>query len=147
MREKRPTLICDTSFVGHLVRRVRNPDPYAHWEPVMDLVDEGEPAVSVVTVAEIRFGYLNAGWGLPRVVESERRLGRFELLPVQRSYVDEWARLRVGARSRGISLSDNDLWIAATASVLGRDLVTCDRDHTRIAQHLDIEVLYLQPPV
>jgi len=26
-------------------------------------------------------------------------------------------------------------------------LVTCDRDHLRIAKHLDVEVLYLQPPV
>lgn len=144
---KRPKLICDTSFVGHLARRVRNPGPYAHWDSMMDRVDASEPGVSVVTLAETRAGYLNAGWGLPRMVEAERRLLRFHLLPVRRSYVDEWARLRVGAQARGISLSDNDLWIAATANIVGHDLVTCDRDHTRITSQLDIEVLFVAPPV
>jgi predicted nucleic acid-binding protein len=147
MRGKRQKLICDTSFVGHLARRVRNPAPYAHWEAAMDRVDACEPAVSVVTLAETRAGFLSAGWGLPRIVEVERRLGRFDLLSVRRSYADEWARLRVGAQAKGLSLSDNDLWVAATANILGHDLVTCDRDHTRIAPQLDIEVVYLQPPV
>lgn len=147
MREKRPKLICDTSFVGHLARRVRNPGPYAHWESAMDRIDPSDPAVSVVTLAETRSGYLSAGWSLPRIVEVERRLVRFDPIPIRRAYVDEWARLRVGVKRRGISLSDNDLRVAATANVLGHDLVTCDRDHTRIASHLDVEVLYLQPPV
>lgn len=147
MNVKRPKLICDTSFVGHLARRSRNPGSYAHWDSVMDRVDASEPAVSVVTLAETRAGYLSAGWGLPRMVEAERRLVRFHLLPVRRSYVDEWARLRVGAQARGISLSDNDLWIATTANVLGHALVTCDRDHTRIAPQFDVEVLFVAPPV
>lgn len=148
MREKRPKLICDTSFVGHLTRRGRNLETYAGWgDAVIDRVESGEPAVSVVTVAETRFGYLNAGWGLPRMVEGERHLRLFRWLPIPRRYVDEWARLRSAARARGIVLSDNDLWVAATANVLGHDLVTCDRDHLRIASHLDVEVMYLRPPV
>jgi predicted nucleic acid-binding protein len=44
-------------------------------------------------------------------------------------------------------MTDNDLWIAATASVRSQVLVTCDRDHVRIAPELAGEVLYLQPPV
>jgi predicted nucleic acid-binding protein len=47
----------------------------------------------------------------------------------------------------GVALSDNDLWIAATASVRESVLVTCDRDHVRIAQDLPVEVVYLRPPV
>jgi predicted nucleic acid-binding protein len=43
--------------------------------------------------------------------------------------------------------SDNDLWIAATASSRGHALVTCDRDHQRIAPELPIEVVFLAPPV
>jgi predicted nucleic acid-binding protein len=53
----------------------------------------------------------------------------------------------MAARVRGIALSDNDLWIAATASVRDQVLVTCDRDHMRIARDLPVEVVYLQPPV
>jgi predicted nucleic acid-binding protein len=147
MREKPPNLICDTSFVGHLTRRGRQPKGYEGWDPVIDRVEAGDPAVSVVTLAETRSGYLNAGWSRPRMAHAERRLGRFRLIPIQRSHVDEWARLRVAARARGIVLSDNDLWVAATANISGHDLVTCDRDHVRIAPELAIEVLYLQPPV
>jgi predicted nucleic acid-binding protein len=61
--------------------------------------------------------------------------------------VNEWARLSVAARRRGIGLSDNDLWIAATASVRESVLVTCDRDHVRIARDLPVEVVFLGPPV
>ena len=81
------------------------------------------------------------------MAEAERRLGRFRWLPIRPAYIDEWARLRVSARARGVALSDNDLWVAATANVLGHVLVTCDRDHARIAPELTGEVLYLQPPV
>jgi predicted nucleic acid-binding protein len=147
MHEKRQKLICDTSFVGHVIRRARSPERYEHWAAVVDDLHAGKPAVSVVTIAETRAGYLNAGWGGARMAEFERQLGRFRWLPIQGSYVDEWARLRVAARATGVAISHNDLWIAATASVRGHVLVTCDRDHVRIAPELPVEVLYLQPPV
>jgi predicted nucleic acid-binding protein len=57
------------------------------------------------------------------------------------------ARLSAAARARGIALGDNDLWIAATASVRDSTLITCDKDHVRIARDLPVEVVYLQPPV
>jgi predicted nucleic acid-binding protein len=66
---------------------------------------------------------------------------------VDRSALDEWARLRAAARARGIAISDNDLWIAATAGVREYVLVTCDRDHQRIAPELPVEVVFLAPPV
>jgi predicted nucleic acid-binding protein len=61
--------------------------------------------------------------------------------------VNEWARLRVAAWRTGIAIGDNDLWVAATASLREQTLVTCDRDHVRIAADLRGEVLYLAPPV
>jgi predicted nucleic acid-binding protein len=61
--------------------------------------------------------------------------------------LNEWARLSAAARARGVAIGDNDLWIAATASVRESVLITCDRDHVRIARDLPVEVVYLQPPV
>jgi predicted nucleic acid-binding protein len=58
--------------------------------------------------------------------------------------VGEDSQQRDGERHRD---RDNDLWIAATASVREAVLVTCDRDHVRIARDLPVEVVYLQPPV
>jgi predicted nucleic acid-binding protein len=100
-----------------------------------------------VTVAEIRAGYLKAGWGRRRVSWAEQRLAKFFPLLIDDPHLNEWARLSAAARASGVALSDNDLWIAATASVRSQVLVTCDRDHVRIAPELAGEVLYLQPPV
>jgi predicted nucleic acid-binding protein len=79
--------------------------------------------------------------------DAEENLRRFHSVPVRRRYVGEWARLRAAARTAGIAISDNDLWIAATASVREQMLLTCDRDHQRIAPELPVEVLFLAPPV
>jgi predicted nucleic acid-binding protein len=145
---KREILICDTSFVGHLLRRQKNPRRYAHWdEVVMARIDAERLAISIVTLAEIRAGYLNADWGDLRVGMAERELAKYLPVLIDDPYLNEWARLSNAARSSGVALSDNDLWIAATASAGSRVLVTCDRDHVRIAPELAGEVLYLQPPV
>jgi len=141
------TLICDTSFVSHLLQVDEAPERYAHWDKgVMDRVESELLAISIVTIAEIRAGYLKAGWGTRRVTWAERRLATYLPVLIDDPHVNEWARLSTAARALGVALSHNDLWIAATASVRARGLVTCDRDHLRIAPQLAGEVLYLQPP-
>ncbi len=144
----REILVCDTSFIGHLRRRQAEPGRYACWDgPTLDRIRAGSLAVSVVTIAETRAGFLDAGWGSKKVRVAEMSLASLPSIPVRRRYVDEWARLWAAARRRGIALSHNDLWVAATASRQRQVLVTCDRDHLRISSELDVEVLYLQPPV
>ena len=141
-------LICDTSFVGHFLRREERPVGYESWGvDVLGWIEESPWAVSIVTVAEARYGYLSSGWGNTRLAEAEARLRRFRWIPVRHRYVGEWARLRAASPRRGIAIGDNDLWIAATASVGERVLVTCDRDHQRIAPELPVEVVFLAPPV
>jgi predicted nucleic acid-binding protein len=141
-------VICDTSFVGHLWLRTQSPVRYDHWNAAtVGRVESALLAISVVTIAEVRFGHLRMGWGALKIVQSERTLARFLPLTIDDPHLHEWARLRNAARSRGVAISDNDLWIAATASVRESVLVTCDRDHLRIACDLPVEVVYLQPPV
>lgn len=141
-------LICDTSFVSHLLQRRMSPDRYADWgSDVMERVDAGNLAISIVTLAEARAGYVNAGWGSRRVSREELRLAAFPPILIDDSHLDEWARLSARARGKGVAVSDNDLWIAATASVRSCVLVTCDRDHVRLAPDLPVEVLFLAPPV
>jgi predicted nucleic acid-binding protein len=146
----RPTeiLICDTSFVSHESRRLQAPGRYRQWEAaVVRRVEGARLAISVVTIAEVRSGQLRDGWGRSRITRSERALARFLPLTIDDPHLHEWARLRNAARSRGVAISDNDLWIAATASVRESVLITCDRDHLRIARDLPVDVVYLQPPV
>lgn len=139
-------LLCDTSFVGHSAKRAARPERYAHW-PVEGLarIETAILAISVITLAEARYGYLNAGWGAERIQREERRLAGFLQIPLDPTALDEWARLRVLSRQYGWNVADNDLWIAATASSRGHALVTCDADQARIVDPA-LEVLHLPAP-
>lgn len=87
-------------------------------------------------------------WGARRTLLANRLLEReFLRIPVGNRDADEWARLRAASRSIGVSIGVNDLWIAAAASVREHVLVTCDRDHERIAGEMPVEVVFLAPPV
>jgi len=88
--------LCDTSFVGASAKRAARPERFAHW-PVDALVriDSAILAISIITLAEARYGYLNANWGTARIDREERRLAGFLQIPLDPSIVDEWARLRV----------------------------------------------------
>jgi predicted nucleic acid-binding protein len=92
-------------------------------------------------------GYLNAGWSSRRVRNTERKLARYLPLSIDDPHLNEWARLSTAARGSGVALSDNDLWIAATAAVRRQTLVTCDRDHVRLAPDMPVEVVFFAPPI
>lgn len=140
-------LICDTSFVSHLWRRLRTPARYGHWDrATVDRVEEALLAINVVTVAELQAGRRRDRWGRRKVAQAERSLAAFRSVTLEDPHLEEWARLRVAAWEHGIAISDNDLWIAATASTSRSPLVTCDRDHVRIAPELGVEVLFFPPP-
>lgn len=139
-------LLCDTSFVGASAKRLAQPGRFSLWpKQTLDRIDAAILAISVITLAEARYGYLNAGWGAVRVEREERRLAGFLQIPLDLTVVDEWARLKVLSRQNGWNVADNDLWIAATASARGHALVTCDADQARIADPA-LEVLHLPAP-
>ena len=135
-------LLCDTSFVSIVRARRARPERVAHWDPaLLARIDAAILAISVIILAEARFGYLKANWGEARIEAEEHRLASFLQIPLDRADLDEWARLRDAARRSGVALGDNDLWIAATASTRGHPLLTCDRDHQRLDPHLPVEVI------
>lgn len=136
-------LLCDTSFVGHSARRVAQPERYANW-PAEQVrrIEVAVLAISVITLAEARFGYLNAGWGRARVDREEQRLAGFVHVPLDPTVLDEWARLRLLSKGNGWNVGDNDLWIAATASTRRWALVTCDSDQARIVDAA-VEIIHL----
>jgi predicted nucleic acid-binding protein len=146
--EEAELLVCDSSFVGAIAQRRVQPERVAHWDAkVLDRIDRARNAISIVTLAESRAGYLIADWGPRRVEQDERRLRAWGLLPLDGQIVDEWARLRAQSAAIGLKIGDNDLWIAATASSYDAPLVTCDLDQRRIEKLLP-EVIYLprHPP-
>lgn len=139
-------LLCDTSFVGFSAKRSRGPSRYSHWPAdAVERIQRSILAVSVITLAGARYGYLHAGWGESRIAREEQRLATFLHVPLDLTILDEWARLRHLGEESGWNISDNDLWIAATAATRGYPLVTCDSDQARIADP-GLTVIHLRPP-
>jgi predicted nucleic acid-binding protein len=140
-------LLCDTSFLQHARARRAKPDRYSHWdERILQRIDAAILAISVVTLAEARFGFLNAGWGTKKRDAEEFRLRAFLQVPISARDLDEWARLQNESKAHGLNVGQNDLWIAATATTRGHPLVTCDDDQVRLKPYLPIEVIGLRPP-
>lgn len=80
--------------VGASAKRSAQPDRFSHWpKQTLDCIDGAILAISVITLAEARYGYLNAGWGAARVEREERRLASFLQIPLDLTIADEWARL------------------------------------------------------
>lgn len=139
-------LLCDSSFIAPLTALRAHPERYRHWDAAtVERVDVAILAISVVTLAEARFGYRNGGWGKRKIDEWELRLASFLQIPLDFPDLDEWARLKDLAKRDGVAISDNDLWIAATASTRGHPLMTCDKDQLRLDGHLPVEVVFMPP--
>jgi predicted nucleic acid-binding protein len=140
-------LLCDTSFVGHIAKRKAYPDRYDHWdESTVARIEKAVLEISVMTLAEARFGYLKSGWGSAKIQAEEARLASFVQIPLDVPLLDEWAELRLLREQQGWGIGDNDLWIAATASTRNRPLVTCDAGQARLEAHPSLEVIFLTPP-
>lgn len=140
-------LLCDTSFVGHVGRRKAKPERYQHWhEGILERIEKAVLEISVLSLAEARFGYLKGNWGESRIQAEEARLAGFVQVPLDPPVLDEWARLRFHRHKEAWAVGDNDLWIAATASTRGHPLVTCDSGQARLDGDPALEVIFLPPP-
>lgn len=87
--------------------------------------------LSFQTVAEVRFGALNAGWQEQRRSELEQRISRAVVVPANDELTEVYASLQHRLRSRGHGLGDKvhdgDRWIASVALLHGLPLVSHDR--------------------
>ena len=85
---------------------------------------------------EILFGIQRLPIGRRRQVLEQQAINFFEGLPclaIPKEAADYYAPMKNYAEQQGTPLSENDLWIAATAMVLDAILVTADSDFQRIA--------------
>lgn len=143
MTPSRELLIADTSFVGHQRRAASTPQFAEVWpEDVVRRIDAAVLAISVVTIAEERFGHRVARWGERRRAYAESWLSQFMQLPVTRRVAEAWAWLKTAGLRRGRPFAANDLWIAATGYARGVPIVTCDKDFLGM-RDLGVVVIYL----
>jgi predicted nucleic acid-binding protein len=114
-----PLYVADTSILVGLEQ-----------ERITHLPDNAPVALSVVTLAELHLGVLNASDGATR----RRRLitlaqaQTFECLTIDRSVAERWAGFVAHARESGRRLKVNDAWIAAIAAEHQATVLTQDGD-------------------
>ena len=86
--------------------------------------------LAAVTVAELRYGALVAGWGEQRRQRLEQSIAATTVVPVSDALLTATAELRHACRRVGDALHEpvhsNDLWIAASAVHIGAPLLTAD---------------------
>jgi predicted nucleic acid-binding protein len=120
-------VVVDTGvFSASLSRRRR-----ARFEPLVGLMAGQQLFLASITVSELRYGALVAGWGDQRRARLEATIQATTVVPVSDGLLTAVAELRMACRQAGHPLHDrshaNDLWIAASAVHIGAALLTADQ--------------------
>ncbi|HUP84458.1 MAG TPA: PIN domain-containing protein [Acidimicrobiales bacterium] len=119
-------VVVDTGvFSAALSRRRR-----VRLEAYVALMTGNQIFLAAVTVSELRYGALVAGWGEPRRTRLEESIQAATVVPVSDKLLTAAAGLRFACRVAGHALHDrrhaNDLWVAASAIHIGASLLTAD---------------------
>lgn len=108
-----------------------DPRPIRRAQSARALVAGRTRVVSFVTVTELRYGALRAGWGELRLRRLARSLSDLDVIQTERHLIDRCAQLRAWAAGAGHPLGQKiheaDRWVAATALALDLELVAGDR--------------------
>lgn len=121
------SVVVDTMVVSALVNAGRDPGTAARYRSA---IDGRTVVVSFVTVTEMRFGAIKAGWGEIRRRSLERVLAQLVVVQPDDDLMLTCAELRATCLAAGQALGQKiheaDRWIAATAMILGVELISSD---------------------
>ena len=113
----------------------------AHFDSLSN--DEDYVFTCTIVRGEILFGIERLPTGRRRHSLENQAVNLFAglpCLPVPEEAADYYAQMKRQAEQQGTPLSDNDLWIAATALALDAILVTSDSDFDRVLGVLGLQL-------
>jgi predicted nucleic acid-binding protein len=116
------TILLDTNIVSYLFKQDTRAELYAEH------LRNREPAIAVMTVAELFQWAAVRGWGEARLTRLEQHLERYTMLPVDVDTCRQWALVRAVRSAAGLPISPQDAWVAATALRYKLPLVTHNPD-------------------
>ena len=93
-------------------------------------IQSGSIITSVINQGEIRYGLERLPVGKKKIDLERRAKSLLKVLSVEDvtdSVAEEYGRMKRSLEMKGISVQDNDLWIACTAKSLGATLVSRDQ--------------------
>ena len=112
-------VLVDTNIVSYLYKQDTRGALYAPH------LHGHEAAISLMTVAELLQWAAFRNWGLPRVQQLEATITTtYTILPSDVDTCRWWASVRAHRFARGLPISPQDAWVAATALQYGIALVT-----------------------
>lgn len=124
--------LLDTNVLVHYIRG--SPLSQRIRDEYQLLTVEPTPRICLVSEGEIRSLALQWQWGKHKLDQMEFCLDFFQTQTIDDPEIlRAYATLDAYCESIGQQLGKNDLWIAATASVLGATLLTTDRDFDRLS--------------
>jgi predicted nucleic acid-binding protein len=124
------TYLLDTNAISDLMRaasRIEN------WMAGLDQADR--VVTCTIVRGEILFGIAKLPAGRRRAELEEtghQFLAALRCEPIPEEAADRYATLKLTRQQRGLTLDENDLWVAATALALGATLVSHDSDFAGI---------------
>ena len=123
--------LLDTNAISLLMRA----DPAIEaW--LAGLTSEDRLVICPITRGEVLFGIARLPQGNRRTElehMATRFLEAFECEAIPERAGDFYATIKLARQRRGLTLDENDLWVAATAMSMGATLVSEDRDFGGIA--------------
>jgi tRNA(fMet)-specific endonuclease VapC len=127
MSKRGELLLLDTSVLLHLVR---GNELGQHIDSQLGLRSRPERAlISVITVGESLAFAARLGWGEKKRTELDLLLRELVIVDINNgSVLRAYADIDAYLKKQGKSLSNNDVWIAATCHAAGALLLTCDKD-------------------
>jgi tRNA(fMet)-specific endonuclease VapC len=144
------SLLFDTNILVHFTGNFG-----AHQTRKIVNVNNQEVFVSVASIAELKSLALRNNWGGRRLKAIDEILVEMTVIEITENLLNTYAEIDVYSQRRNPRMGDypfatprnmgkNDLWIAATASLLGLKLVTTDADFNHLHE-VFIEVQVLKP--
>jgi len=116
----------DTNILVHLIRNDRTGQFLKQQYSL--LIADPRPLISGVTEGELRSLAIQFQWGEQKKEQMHFFLGYFWRMPIEKKEVYEaYAALDAYSESIGKTMGKNDLWIAASASVMKDRLLTTDK--------------------
>jgi tRNA(fMet)-specific endonuclease VapC len=131
----------DTNILVHYIRR---DEVFAHIDnKINPFAKDHDNVICVVTMGEVRSLAIQNRWGPMKLIEMENLFKRFIIVDIHADdIIKRYAEIDAFSQSRhelyplpvtARNMGKNDLWIAATTSVLEATLLTTDTDFA----HLD----------
>jgi len=104
------------------------------------------PAICEISVGEL-LAFANAQhWGERRKAALMERLKASLIVPISHPGVHQrWADMQSALQASGVTVRQNDIWIAATASVTGLAVLSTDRDFKRFAPLGLVQAVVVDP--